>query len=150
MGWVVVTPWPLYPQERAGTHCIRGWMGPKAGLDRCRKSRLHQDVIPGLSGPYRVAISTELSQPTYNRQSFHKDTVLFQFICIYFPASLEYCTILYHSHLALCVRNLTRKTLRILLHIPYSLHRYAEDKCLSQNVYPTWQCENLLYSINSL
>jgi len=39
-GWVVnATPRPLYPWERACTHCIGGWMGPRAGLDRCGKSR---------------------------------------------------------------------------------------------------------------
>ena len=36
MGWVDnATPRPLYPRERAGTHCIGGWVGPRAGLDRC-------------------------------------------------------------------------------------------------------------------
>jgi hypothetical protein len=29
----------IYPRERPGTHCIGGWMGPGAGLDRCGKSR---------------------------------------------------------------------------------------------------------------
>jgi hypothetical protein len=29
----------LYPRERPGTHCIGGWMGPRAGLDGCGKSR---------------------------------------------------------------------------------------------------------------
>jgi hypothetical protein len=26
------------PQERPGTHCIGGWVGPRAGLDTCGKS----------------------------------------------------------------------------------------------------------------
>jgi len=31
MGWVAnVTPWPLYPRERPGTHCVGGWVGPRA------------------------------------------------------------------------------------------------------------------------
>jgi hypothetical protein len=31
MGWVVnATPRPLYPRERPGTHCIGGWVDPKA------------------------------------------------------------------------------------------------------------------------
>ena len=48
MGWVVnATPRPLYPRERPGTHCIGGWMGPRAGLDGCGKSRPpHRDSIP--------------------------------------------------------------------------------------------------------
>jgi hypothetical protein len=40
MGWVVnATPWPLYPREKPGTHCIGGWVGPMACLDGSRKSR---------------------------------------------------------------------------------------------------------------
>ena len=27
------------PRERPATHCIGGWLGPRAGLDRCGKSR---------------------------------------------------------------------------------------------------------------
>jgi len=38
-GWLVNTmPWPLDPQERAGTHCARGCVGPRASLDVCEKS----------------------------------------------------------------------------------------------------------------
>jgi hypothetical protein len=37
-GWVVsTTPRPLYPGERPGSHCIGGWVGPRAGLDVCEK-----------------------------------------------------------------------------------------------------------------
>ena len=39
------------PQERPGTHYIGGWVGPRAGLDRCGKSRFHRDSIPGPSSP---------------------------------------------------------------------------------------------------
>ena len=40
MGWVVkANPWPLYPLERPGTHCIGGWVGLRVGLDGCGKSR---------------------------------------------------------------------------------------------------------------
>ena len=35
---VSIMPQPLYPQERPGTHCTVGWVGPRAGLDGCRKS----------------------------------------------------------------------------------------------------------------
>ena len=39
MGWVVnATPRPSYPRERAGTHYIGGWVGPRAILDWCGKS----------------------------------------------------------------------------------------------------------------
>ena len=38
--WVVnTTPPPLYPWERSGTHCMGGWLGLRAGLGWCGKSR---------------------------------------------------------------------------------------------------------------
>ena len=40
MGWVAnATSRPLYPRERPGTHCIGGWVGPIADVNRCGKSR---------------------------------------------------------------------------------------------------------------
>ena len=40
MGWVInVTSRPLYLRERPGTHCIRVWVGLRAGLDVYGKSR---------------------------------------------------------------------------------------------------------------
>jgi len=44
-------PAALYPRERPGIHCTGGWVGPRAGLDRCGKSRLHRDSIPGPPSP---------------------------------------------------------------------------------------------------
>jgi hypothetical protein len=41
----------LPPPKRPGTHCIGGWVGPRAGLGRCGKSGLHLDSIPGPSSP---------------------------------------------------------------------------------------------------
>ena len=38
----------LYPRQRPGTHCAGGWVGPRAGLDRCGKSR---PLDPGPSSP---------------------------------------------------------------------------------------------------
>ena len=62
-GWMVnATPRPLYPQERPGTHCIGGWVGLRAGLDGCGKSRPTTGIRS--SSPQRVAIPTELSRPT--------------------------------------------------------------------------------------
>jgi hypothetical protein len=48
---VSAMPRLLYPQERPSTHCIGGWVGPKAGLDGCGKSCPHWDSIPGPSSP---------------------------------------------------------------------------------------------------
>ena len=39
-------PAALYLRERPGTHCTGGWVGPKAVLNRCRKSRPHWDSNP--------------------------------------------------------------------------------------------------------
>jgi hypothetical protein len=37
---VNATPRPfLSPRNRPVTHCIKGWVGPRAGLDGCGKSR---------------------------------------------------------------------------------------------------------------
>jgi hypothetical protein len=56
-------PAALYPRERPGSHCTGGWVGPRAGLDKCGKSRLHRDSITGPSRPYPVAIGTTLPGP---------------------------------------------------------------------------------------
>ena len=40
----------VLPQgKRPGTHCIGGWVGPRAGLDWCGKSRRTRDSIPAPS-----------------------------------------------------------------------------------------------------
>jgi hypothetical protein len=44
--WVVsTTARPLYPRERPGTHCTRGWVGPRVGLDVCEKFHPHPDFF---------------------------------------------------------------------------------------------------------
>ena len=44
-------PAALPPGKRPGTHCVGGWVGPKAGLDGCGKSRPQRDSTLGLFGP---------------------------------------------------------------------------------------------------
>jgi hypothetical protein len=44
-------PAALLPGKRHGTLCIEGWVGPRADLDGCEKSRPHRDSIPGPSSP---------------------------------------------------------------------------------------------------
>jgi hypothetical protein len=67
--WVVsFTPVPLYPGESApGTHWIRGWVGPRTGLDDVEKRKFL--TLPGLGtptprslSPYPVTIPTTLSR----------------------------------------------------------------------------------------
>ena len=57
---------------------IGGWMGPRATMDRCRKSRLHRYLIPGPSSPYQITILTILSQS----ESWHYSHVEIQFLPI--------------------------------------------------------------------
>ena len=56
------TPRPLYPRERPGTHCIGGWVGPRAGLDGCGKSR----PPPGIRSPDRPARRESLYRLSYS------------------------------------------------------------------------------------
>jgi hypothetical protein len=53
-------------RDRPDTYCTGGWVGSRAGLDGCGKSR--QPIGDSNPGPLRlqgVAISTELSWPTF-------------------------------------------------------------------------------------
>jgi hypothetical protein len=49
---VSVKPRPLFtPGKRRGTLCTGVWVDPRAGQERCGKSRPHRDSIPGPSSP---------------------------------------------------------------------------------------------------
>ena len=61
MGWAVsTTPRPLYPQERPGTHCTGGWVGPRACLDGCGKY-----PPTGIRSPDRPVRSESLYRLSY-------------------------------------------------------------------------------------
>ena len=52
---VEAMPRPVCPQERPGAHYTGGWVGPRAGLDGCGKSRFppafhRRTVLPVSSG----------------------------------------------------------------------------------------------------
>jgi hypothetical protein len=51
----------LYPRERPGTHCTGGWVGPRAGLNRCGKS----PPPTGIRYPDRSARSQSLYRLSY-------------------------------------------------------------------------------------
>jgi len=36
-------PAAIYPRERPGIYCTGGWVDPRTGLDRCKKSSSHRD-----------------------------------------------------------------------------------------------------------
>jgi len=44
-------PAALPPRVRPSSHCIRGWVGLRAHLDRWGKSRTYWDSIPRPSSP---------------------------------------------------------------------------------------------------
>jgi hypothetical protein len=58
------TPAAFYPQETPSTHCVGGWVGPRAGLDRCGKFRPNWDSIP------------RTVQPVANRYTAHTDFII--------------------------------------------------------------------------
>ena len=69
---VNATPRPLYSRERPGTYCLGDWVGPRAGLDGCGKSRLNRYLIPRPSSPWRVALPPEQSRPRTSHQVGNK------------------------------------------------------------------------------
>jgi hypothetical protein len=56
MGCVVnETPRLLCPLERQDIHCIRGWVGHRAGPDRCGKKSLPPGFVALRESPYRLS-----------------------------------------------------------------------------------------------
>ena len=45
VGGQLHAPAALPPGKRPGTHFIGGWVGPRADLDGCEKSRPHRDFL---------------------------------------------------------------------------------------------------------
>jgi hypothetical protein len=51
VGGKLQAPAALPPGKKPGTHFTGGWVGPRAGVDRCGNSRPHRDSITGPSSP---------------------------------------------------------------------------------------------------
>jgi hypothetical protein len=62
-GWS--TPHRGHPWERPGTHCIGDWVGPRAGLDGCGKSRPPPGFDPRTVQPV-VSRYTDYTIPTHD------------------------------------------------------------------------------------
>jgi hypothetical protein len=60
-------PVALSPGNRPGTHCVRGWVGPRAGLDGCGKSS-----PTGIRYPDRPARKESLYRMSYPGPPTHK------------------------------------------------------------------------------
>ena len=73
-------PAALPPGKRPGTHCIRGWVGPRAGLDGYGKPCPHWNSIPGQSSLQQVSISTALFRFTFINVTFIKVQCLFAWL----------------------------------------------------------------------
>jgi hypothetical protein len=54
----------LLPGWRSCTHCAGDWVGPRASVDECGKSRPHWDSIFAPSSRQRVAIPAAVFRPT--------------------------------------------------------------------------------------
>ena len=86
-GWGVgVTPQPLFtPQERPGTHWTGGWVGPKAGLDRCGKSRLPPGFNPQTIRPVTSHYTDYATRPTFLFMAMRKRKpvrAVFIYVCV--------------------------------------------------------------------
>jgi len=75
-------PAALPPGKRPGTHCIGGWVGPRAGLDGGGKSRLYLGSIPGPSSPV-ASRYTDWSIPAHPQEEFQFEIYLMIFYQLY-------------------------------------------------------------------
>ena len=66
MGWVVNTkPWPLYPQERPGTHCIGGWMGAEnLASTGIKINKYRNTILPAASCGHETSLLIVRGEPT--------------------------------------------------------------------------------------
>ena len=54
----------LYPWERHSTHCTGGWVRPRAGLDRCGKSRPPPGFVPPTVQPVAIRNTDYATRPS--------------------------------------------------------------------------------------
>jgi hypothetical protein len=67
--------------RRPCIHCTTSCVGPRNGLYGCEKSLSRRDSIPGPSSPYRVAITTTLSEDNEKRRLVLQNPVVTTRIC---------------------------------------------------------------------
>ena len=76
-------PAALYPQERPGTHCTGGWVGPRAGLDGQKISTPPPPEIRSPDRPARSQSLYRLNYPTHNHlvgsHKYFKNYVMIHF-----------------------------------------------------------------------
>jgi hypothetical protein len=69
-------PAALYPPEIPGTHCAGGWVGPRAGLDRCGEFHLPPGFDPRTVQPVASRHTDYATRPTETTKLIRKDLVL--------------------------------------------------------------------------
>ena len=85
---------PLYLLERPGTHCTGGWVGPRAGLDGCGKSR----PPPGFYPQTVTARSESLYRLSYPGPCLHNtvcDYSVIDGVCIALLSRLSWYRVCY-------------------------------------------------------
>jgi len=79
-------PGRFIPREGPGTHCTGGWVGPRAGLDRCGKSRpvvQQQRLLSGLGQGSQYTFPLPMCfKPLYRWRSI-------RFTCLHVTMALE-------------------------------------------------------------
>ena len=68
-------PAALYSRERRGTHCTGGWVGHRAGVDRCRKSRPPPGFDPRTVQPVASRYTDYATRPTLLSEDGDNKTV---------------------------------------------------------------------------
>ena len=91
-----------YPRERPGTHCTGGWVGPRAGLDWCRKSR-----PTGIRSPDRPARRQSLYRLRYPDKT---------------PITFHYS--INHQHITSMLRVCSMTIVILLLYLYYIIYIY--------------------------
>jgi hypothetical protein len=67
-------PAALYPRERHSTNCTVGWVSPRAGLDRCGKSRPPPGFDPRTVQSVASHYTDYATRPNYEMQFIKKKT----------------------------------------------------------------------------
>jgi hypothetical protein len=85
-------PTALYPWEKRGTHCTEGWVGPRAGLDRCEKSRPPPGFDPRTVQPVTsryIRFFILLQNPAFRDERIKPKSILILSIYFFFCVELH-------------------------------------------------------------
>jgi hypothetical protein len=79
-----------YPRERPGTHFTGGWVGLRAGLDRCGKSRPPPGLDPRTTQPVGSRYTDYATRPTDPRPNIPINTAFLPIMEIAFRWFADY------------------------------------------------------------